>query len=260
MAVLAALLVWATAADADESEPKPSVADLPIPGGDIQRVWYRAPENPVAALVLFSGSDGVLIIDKEGGIKRRGNFLIRTRTDWIARGFAVAIPDVPGDRSNLMNSRSSRSYGEILRLIVAFVRSRTDRPIWLVGTSAGSVAAAVAAGRMTQGAIAGLVLTSSVSRPGRNVSETVFNADLGLITVPTLVVSHEGDRCLYSPPSDASRIRGALTKAPAADVILVTGGLPPLTDECEYRAEHSYFGIEPKVLDLIGDWIKAHTP
>lgn len=207
-------------------------------------------------LVLFTGGEGVLRIDGSGRVGRDGNFLVRTREQWMARGFAVAIPDVPTDRTNLAGSRLSRSYGEILTRIVAHVRTRTDKPIWLVGTSYGSVAAAAAAARLTRGEIAGLVLTSSLSRPSR-YGETVFGADLADVTVPTLVISHRGDRCVVTPPSDAERIRAALTKSPKTEVMLFEGGSTARSTECEAFAEHGYYGVEFRVLDAVAGWIKA---
>jgi hypothetical protein len=257
-----ALIAGASAAGAappDTPLPGSGVIDLAIPGGQVQRVLYRAPERPVAALVLLTGGDGVLGIDGAGRIKRDGNFLIRTREQWLARGFAVAIPDVPGDRTNLLGSRLSRSYGEILRRVVEHVRSRTNAPIWLVGTSAGSPAAAVGAARLPQGEVAGLVLTSSVSRPGRIVTETVFGAELERVTVPTLVVSHQSDRCQFTPPSDAEAIRRALTKASKVEVMLFEGGSTPRSDACEAFSEHGYLGIETRVVDRIAGWIKAQA-
>lgn len=234
------------------------VVDLPIAGGGTQRVYYRIPEQPVAALLLLTGGDGLLTIDGDGHINRPGNFLIRTRESWVTRGFAVAIPDVPTDRSNLYGSRLSASYGEILRQMVADLHGRTSAPIWLVGTSQGTVAAAAGAARLTGGEIAGVVLTSSLTRPSRVSTETVFGAGLDRVTVPALILSHRGDRCAATPPSDADSIRAALTHAPATEIILVEGGSPPRSDACEAFSEHGYLGIEPQVVTRIGDWIKAH--
>lgn len=258
---LVALLLCANAfgpaAARDTPLPGSGVIDLPLAGSDVQRLWYRQPEHPVAALVLLTGGDGVLQIDGAGAIKRDGNFLIRTRAQWIERGFAVAIPDVPSDRSTLMGARSSRSYGEILRRVVEHVRTRTTAPIWLIGTSQGSTAAAHGAAHFTHGEIAGLVLTSSVSRPSRLVGETALTADLDQITVPTLIVSHRGDRCAVTPPDDAERIHRALTKARKTEVMMVEGGSPPRSTECEAYSEHGFLGIETPVIDRIAAWIKA---
>jgi hypothetical protein len=79
------------AANAQAAPTDVTVIDLPLSGGDVQRVWYRQPEQPVAVLVMLAGSGGVLSIDSGGGIRNEGNFLVRTRAQWIERGFAVAI-------------------------------------------------------------------------------------------------------------------------------------------------------------------------
>src|SRR5260370_433017 len=63
-------------------------------------------------------------------------------------------------------------------------RSRAKAQTWLVGTSQGSTAAANGAAHLG-GKIAGLVLTSSVTRPNRS-GETVFDSEPGLIPQPAL--------------------------------------------------------------------------
>ena len=255
-----AITLLALAAPAHAGSTDLAVIDLPLSGGDVQRVWYRQPEQPVAALVLLTGGDGVLSIASDGTIRRDGNFLVRTRNEWIAHGFAVAIPDVPGDRSALNNYRLTKGYAEILHRIVEAVRGRTAAPIWLVGTSQGTNSAATGGATMTQGEIAGIVLTSSLTRAGGRFTDNVFAADLDRVTVPALIVSHRGDRCSFTPPSDAERIQHALSRSPKTEVILVDGGFPPRSNECEAYSEHGYLGIESKVVDLISDWIKAQGP
>lgn len=255
--ILACALPAPAARALDAPQPGSGVVDLPLPDGAVQRLLYRSPDAPVAALVLLTGGDGVLGIDGAGTIRRGGNFLIRTREAWLARGFAVAIPDVPSDRSNLLGVRLSRSYGEVLRVIVAHVRTRTPAPIWLVGTSQGSIAAANGAARLTGGEIAGVVLTSSLSRPSSRVTDTVFGADLDRVVVPALIASHRGDNCRLTPPGDAEAIRRALTRAPRTEVMLFDGGLPARSDPCEAFSEHGFLGIEAQVLDRIAAWIRA---
>jgi hypothetical protein len=242
----------AAAALGEAPQPDSGVVDLPLSGGTVERVLYRQPEQPVAALILFVGGDGVLGLDGGGRPTRTtNNFLFRTRDDWFRHGFAVAIPDAPSDRG-----RMGAGEPAVLRAIIAHIRTRTAAPIWLVGTSMGTVRATYGAARLGSGEIAGLVLTSSVSRPGsRNSTETVFSAGLGRVAVPTLVVSHGGDRCFVTPPSDAEAIRHGLDRAPKTHVLLFGGGLPARARECEGNSEHGYYGIETRVVDAIAAWI-----
>jgi hypothetical protein len=239
----------------DAPQPGSGVADLTLPGGGTERVLYRQPEQPVAVVVLFAGGDGVLSLDGGGRpAQLGGNFLIRMREEWMRRGFAIAIPDAPSNRGLGMGAGDAA----VARAVVAHIRTLTDKPIWLVGTSRGSVRAANAAAALTGGEIAGLVLTSSVSRPGglANAS-TVFSASLDRVVAPTLIAAHSGDRCVVTPPSDAATIRDALKRAPKTEVMMFDGGAPPRSDACEAFSEHGFLGIETRVVERIADWIKA---
>lgn len=241
-----------------------AVADLPLPGGATQRVLYLDPDGPPAAtLVLLPGGGGVLRIADDGRIERDGNFLIRTRDLWRRQGFAIVIPDVPSDRNDLLGFRLTDAYGETLRRIVASARERHPAaPVWLVGTSQGTNAAVNAGSRLAAGGeIAGLVLTSSVTRQGNNRlgrTDTVFGARLDRVTVPVLIVAHRDDHCVITPPNDAARLRGALTGSPRTELMIVDGGLPPRSDPCEAFSEHGFYGIEPAVVGRIAAWIRGN--
>lgn len=131
-------------------------------------------------------------------------------------------------------------------------------PVWLVGTSMGSLSAANAAGRLTAGGPAGIVLTSSVTEASKASYETTPHAGLGDVRVPALVVHHRDDACRASPFSGAEAIVRALKQAPAKELLAFEGGSPPISTPCEAKAAHGYVGIEAKVVEAIGAWIRAH--
>jgi len=238
-----------------------SAVDLPATGGGKQRVLYMQPANPVAALILFPGGDGNIKLGTDGTPAAGGNFLVRTRDAWVQQGMAVAIPDVPTNMRALFNNRTTDDYTTDIRNIIAYVRTQTKAPIWLVGTSQGTNAAAGGASRLNKGEIAGVVLTSTLTRQGgrADLKETVFQASLGAINVPVLIFSHSGDKCDITPPGDASQIKAALKTSPKVDAQLVSGGLPPISPPCEAKAEHGFYGIEDQVVGQISNWIKANT-
>jgi hypothetical protein len=68
------------------------------------------------------------------------------------------------------------------------------------------------------GLIAGLVLTESVSVPGRLSTETVFDADPQGVRSPVLVVANHDDACEVAPPEMASRIAASLTSSQSVRV------------------------------------------
>src|SRR5207244_550656 len=79
------------------------------------------------------------------------------------------------------------------RAVIAALREMAPVPVWLVGTSMGTVSAANAAARLEDGGPDGLVLTSTVTRGSREMIESVGDVRLQDITVPTLLVHHRDD-------------------------------------------------------------------
>jgi pimeloyl-ACP methyl ester carboxylesterase len=254
---LLALGAWFAASPA-MAAPLQKVAQVPFAGGS-QTVLYVGPAAPSAIVINFPGGDGLVKIGADGTVGLGGNFVVRTRELWVQHGLGVVIPDVPDRYNVLYNRRNTAEYGDAIAKLVAFAKSQANVPVWLVGTSQGTNAAANGGSRLTHGEIAGVVLTSSLTRQGNrpNLLETVFDNDLAAIDVPVLIVSHKDDGCELSPPSDATRIKAALSRAPRSDIMLMSGGLPPKSRPCEARSAHGYFGVEAETIQRIADWMKA---
>jgi pimeloyl-ACP methyl ester carboxylesterase len=233
-----------------------NVADVPLADGGSERVLFAGSPSPTAILIMLAGGDGVLEISDSGTITRLGgNFLLRTRALWLGQGFAVVILG-PSNGSSLLGQRHTPAYADAIGRAADFVRTRANAPIWLVGTSQGSTAAANGASHLGR-KIAGVVLTSSVTRQN-NSGETVFDSELGAIAVPTLIVANQGDTCPSTPAADAARIAAALTRSPRSEIVYVQSDRiqsPP----CDGMSPHGYLGIEPAVVQRISDWIRT-TP
>ncbi len=112
---------------------------------------------------------------------------------------------------------------------------------------------------MTHGEIAGVVLTSSLTRPGRKPEflETVYGADLAAIDVPVPIASHIDDGCNLLPPSENAKLKAALTGAPRREIMTFSGGLPPRSSACEAFAQHGFCGVEDAVIARIFAWMGA---
>ncbi len=244
------------AEDASKPDTAPSVTDLMLASGEKQRVLYLAPPSPRATVVMLPGGAGNLGLALDGTIRHGNNFLVRTRQMWTAKGYAVLIPDWI-DRESLRGERSSPEYAAVVRELIQYAQSRASVPVFLIGTSQGSIAAANGAAHALPGSIAGVVLTESVSRLGGS-HETVFDAGLSDIRVPALVVANRDDACNVAPPQDAQKIAAAMTHAPEAHVAEVSGGTDRAKRDCDALTPHGYYGIEDKVIGIISDWIGGH--
>jgi pimeloyl-ACP methyl ester carboxylesterase len=227
------------------------VTDIPLAGGS-EKMLFAGPANPRAIAFVFAGGDGTVTFNAAGQpVHMAGNFLLRTQALWQAQGFAYVTLAAS---SSLMGRRHTPAYAELIGRAIDVARSRTNVPVWLIGTSMGSIAAANGAAHLP-GRVQGVVLTSSVAGQNRD-GETVFDSDLGAIAVPALIVSNRGDTCPSAGPGFAPQILAGLARAPRKEIIYVESHQLQ-SDPCEAMSPHGYLGIEADVVQRISDWIRA---
>jgi pimeloyl-ACP methyl ester carboxylesterase len=254
IAILAFLYVLVLVAPALAEER----VTIPTRPGVTQSFYLTKPEGPPAAsLILFTGGFGTL--DKYGPADlRHGNFLVRSRGLFVAQGFIVAVMDVPSDESSLSDDfRFGSAHRSDIAAVIAHLRQLANVPVWLIGTSRGTLSAANAA-TLPSGGADGVVLTSSILRSGgKHGFPTLFEAGLGNVAIPTLMVHNRDDGCQACPFRYAADLLERVTHAPRKELISFAGGDPPVTEPCEALSRHGYLGIEEKVVAAIAGWIKA---
>jgi pimeloyl-ACP methyl ester carboxylesterase len=237
-----------------DSVPGEKIVDLSLAGGERQRVLYASPMRPTATIVMLPGGAGDVGLRRNGDVLHDDNFVVRTRALWVQRGYAVLIPDTV-DRANLRGLRSSPEYGAVVEELVDFAHNQLPGPVFLLGTSQGSIAAMNGAAHARPGAIAGVVLTESVSRMGAS-GETVFSADPRDVHARALVVANQDDRCDVAPPQDAPRIAAAMTHSASVRILSVAGGIRRSRSPCGSLTPHGYYGIESSVIGRIDSWMR----
>ncbi len=221
-----------------------------------QKFLLIKPPQPWASVILFMGGDGIVGVIPSVDIYT-GNFLIRNRYLFVRQGLMVALVDVPSDRKRLTGFRHSQAHALDIKGVIAYLRELDDISVWLIGTSNGCASAANAAARLEDGGPDGLVLTSCVFRSHKGNS--IFDARLYSIKVPSLVVHHKNDRCPASPYSRAAGIVGSLRKAPRKNLISYGQNAPRATDPCGPWGNHGYRGIDEQVVKGISEWIKSNV-
>ena len=203
---------------------------------------------------MFPGGAGTIDIEKDGHIRHPDNFLVRTRDAWLQRGYGVVLVDALA-HSSLRGQRSTNTYAHITQQIVRFAKEQGKVPVWVMGTSQGSIAAMNAAAHDPDGEIAGVILTESVSILGGS-HETVFDAHPQDVRVPALVVANEDDACNVAPPGEAPAIAKSMTHA-KVDVLTVKGGEQRSGKACGSLSPHGYYGIEDQVIDDVVRWMQS---
>jgi hypothetical protein len=237
--------------------PAYSYMSLSARPGATQAFLLMDVKDAAATVILFAGGDGRLNLNPLGfGGNLQANFVVRTRDFYTAHGIRVAIVDAPSDAVSFPNFRLTAQHAQDIQAVIAYLRHRFHDPVWLVGTSSGTVSETNVASRLPgDDGPDGLVLTSSVLvAPGASV----FDTNLAAITVPTLVVHHELDACPATLFVDVSALIAALTSASDLELVSFTGGGPPVGNICEAFHWHGYPGIEAQVTNTIADFILAH--
>jgi len=265
--LLATLMLTAPAAQA-VGELKSEVVTLDVrPGVTMRYLAVTGEEQPKAVVILFTGGKGTLHLGPSGELdKDLGlNFLIRTREEFVRQGLYVVAVDTASDNPDGMNGlvRHSSTYAQDIDKVIRDVMKHTSAPLWLVGTSAGTMSVANVAVRLGQSPSRphGLIFTSTLTTLVSGLcGKSVYDAPLAAIQGPVLVVAHAEDACPCSPgnPAVVDKLLNAFSKAAPKDKMIFNGGDPPLSTACNARSRHGYFGIETEVVKSIADWIKSH--
>lgn len=207
---------------------------------------------PVANVILFAGGGGNLN-------RLQNNFLVRSRNLFVKEGFNVILVDVPSDKNNMYQFRASENHARDIGGIIAVLRRESDFPVWLIGTSMGTVSTVNVAARLKEGGPDGIVLTSSQFRPWKkDVTITIGTPGLEKVRVPTLFVHHRFDGCRLTKFEDLEGFMQQFTNTLKVEKIVFEGGSPPRSRPCRALSKHGFLGIEEEVVKAIGDWIKTN--
>ena len=228
------------------------------PGVQTRVFWHPLPDARATVLLLPGGAGSYgRVVD---GLPDGDNFLVRSAGLFSARGFQVAIAGRPDDHRDLdYADRITPWHLADLRAVVAAVHARSAAPIWLVGTSRGTVsatAAAIALADQPALGIAGLVLSSSIVNPGK--PGALPRQDLAAVHLPVLMVHHRQDACPVCPPADVPAVLGRFTGTADKHLAWIDGGGPPRGERCHALHWHGFIGVEAEAVGEISDWIDRH--
>jgi len=219
--------------------------------------YWRA--DALASVVLFSGGAGGYGQIGEDGWPAGGNFLIRTGKHWASYPFNVVMVGRPTDGIDLSlgDVRTGEKHAADNAAIFKAIKLKSPLPLWVVGTSMGTISAAAAAIQDSERLISGVVLSSSIV--AYKIPGAVPKQNLESIRVPTLVFHHADDACWACRPYEAKNIAGALKNAPVKKTILVRGGSGATGNPCEPMHHHGFVGMQEEAVDGIAAWIMRPT-
>lgn len=242
------------------AQTAPTVVDIPTRPGVTQRLLVLTPPEPKAVAILFTGGNGILKIGADGHMAQgKGNFLVRSRQLFVDMGLMVVLVDAPSDRQAppyLVGFRQTPEHLADAKAVIAWARTRSTAPVWLVGTSRGTQSSAFVATELqgTTDGPDGLVLASTILAD--DSGRPVPMMPLQKLAIPVLVVHHEQDACRLCAFSEVPGLMGKLTAAPRKQLLSFRGG-NNRGGSCEATAHHGYNGIEAEVVAQTVGWMLA---
>ncbi|MBJ7475475.1 MAG: alpha/beta hydrolase [Polynucleobacter sp.] len=215
-------------------------------------IYLMQNSNAIATLILLPGGDAQTgkIID---GKPSSGNFVSRSREFFYAENFNIIVVYRASDLKSLDYPYRINEHVKELREVITFSQNRFRKPVWLIGTSRGSVSATATSIALGESMVQGLVLTSSVT--SKKIG-AIATQNVGILKMPILVIHHKLDACLICVPSEASEILTRLKSAPIKKFVLIEGGSNPEGDPCHAMHWHGYINFEKETVKTITDWIK----
>jgi hypothetical protein len=257
--ILMLALLWLLQ-DAAFAQAQQEVITLQTRAGVTQSYFLTSfPKNIRAVALLFPGSGGLIQLRTENGKPRfnQGNFLVRSRSEFIKRGVVAAIFDAPSDQQGGWGMGDEFRLGpdhftDISAAVGDLQKRLAGVPLFLIGTSRGTISAGALGARFTEG-ISGAVLTATMFRrapknskePGPGLSQF----DFGTVKAPLLFVHHVSDQCESTPYAEAARL------ADKFPLITVFGGPSPQSGPCEAFSQHGFLGKEAETVEQIVNWM-----
>jgi pimeloyl-ACP methyl ester carboxylesterase len=226
------------------------------PGVKMTYWLMQRPGAPLTVLLIPGGGGGIALRD---GVPQSKNFLIRSRDYFAQAGYNVALLGKSSDRADMDPWwRKTDEHVTDVRVVVEKLRHDLKVPVWLVGTSNGTISAAAAGAAIDPSMLGGIVLTSSIVVGDR--FSPVQGLDIEKIRVPVLVVHHRHDACKSCTPGSVDSLMSGLRNAPVKKLVWIDGGGPATGETCEALHWHGFIGKEKETVDTITAWIRQPAP
>jgi hypothetical protein len=202
-----------------------------------ERLAFELPDGTPRGSILLIPGGGMHVTFGDDGVPHGAaaeNFVIRTRAQYLAAGYAIGFLDDPNDVG------------------AALAKLRTlARPVAIVATSRGTIRAAASTLQLGADGPDLLVLTSPVTVGSNRNPDSLAGVNVAAIRVPTLVTANAHDRCDVSPPSGAARLAQRIPGA----AFLTFSSTAQTSADCDPLSPHGYLGIEGDVVGRIVQWL-----
>ena len=220
--------------------------------GDTVPVYWEKVLDATVTVFLFNGGNGYVPFNKAG--KPRGNnFLLKSYPLFAEKKVNVVVIGTREAVAQMPDEYRVNEHPADIRAIAKAIKEKSDAPIWLVGTSRGTLSVVAVANGDTERLYAGIVLTASFVEPKNPY--TVVRQNVDKIKVPVFVYHHADDGCKATKPSDAEWAASRFSNSSIKSFVKVSGGDKVESGDPCSSGHHTFIGMEEKAVTDIVDWI-----
>lgn len=227
------------------------VIDIPLNGGETQRILFCSAGAAKANVILFPGGDGIVGIKNDGSAENPNHTFTRSMTLWAGHGINAILFDTPGGLGDHGAQRNSTDHLKRISAVIMFLKKKNGLPVWLIGHSNGtlSVSNYINASPENENKVDGLAVLGTER-------SAEFTRQMKL---PILAVHHLHDGCRFTPiEASIQVINAAKLTAPRAELIKLDGGREE-SKPCKAKSRHGFLGIEDELIARISSFIRKGT-
>lgn len=227
-----------------------------VSGNGTIPIFSMTQDDATATVVLVPG--GPFIIgnkDPKTGRPDGINFVVRSAGQFFSEKMNVVVmgkPEKGGDLRFGKNRQSDSHASDVLE-VVKFA-TNAKKPVWLIGTSLGSMSIAKAAVLDRENIVAGIVLSSTVFRSKDGLG--VLSIDTNNLKIPVLVSHHAKDACPETNPKMIDELKERFSSSKNFTISLITAGDSPKGKPCGPTHWHGFVNAETETVRSIAEFIR----
>lgn len=168
------------------------------------KIFENTTQNAKANIILFSrGKGNHNISNSSFGISiesGKNNFLLIANKEFLKKNYNTYLLDSPSDKKDYKGlnkgfRNTTKHLNDIIQVINK-IKENSNLPIWLIGSVEGTQSVVNVAINKSD-FISGLILISPLSQTNDDMT-SLLELAINKISKPTLIITHENNRCQTS--------------------------------------------------------------
>lgn len=229
--------------------------------GEIEVYKVTRPDAKITLMMLLGGPWRVDPADPQTGMPKGVNFLLaiipKVIDEHPVNVVVMKKPEAAGDIWNAPSRVTDKHQGDLKAVFIE--AEKLGKPVWLAGTSLGSISAMNLYFSDVESRVAGIALSSSSARDKDGRKPGVLTYPLENVKVPVYLVGHEKDECYSSAAETLAMMSMRFKASPNLKVQVETAGHSANGNTCGPTHWHGFVNATDEVAKRMVEWMISAT-